>query len=157
MIGTEIVVLLAFISRFSLDRKLTDLKDEISQKQSILVANAGFEQDIRNIQDRLSAVKTLTSTQTKPLDLISFLSNALPPDVYIVSIDYSDSKLIVEAIAGTSNGFAQFLATVAGAPGVQSVDIGDIQKQTGHGIQFKVSAQISAPKAAAKAPVPAAK
>ena len=32
MIGTEVVVLLAFISRFSLDRKLTDLKEEISQK-----------------------------------------------------------------------------------------------------------------------------
>ena len=28
MIGTEIVVLLAFISRFSLDRKITDLREK---------------------------------------------------------------------------------------------------------------------------------
>ena len=39
MIGTEIIVLLAFISRFSLDRKLTDLNDEVSQKQAIIDAN----------------------------------------------------------------------------------------------------------------------
>src|SRR3989344_3425468 len=39
MILTEIIVLLAFISRFSLDRKLTDLKEEITQKQAIIETN----------------------------------------------------------------------------------------------------------------------
>ncbi len=42
MIGTEVIVLVAFISRFSLDRKLTDLREEIAQKQIILEANADF-------------------------------------------------------------------------------------------------------------------
>ena len=32
MITTEIIVLLAFISRFSLDRKNTDLTEEVTQK-----------------------------------------------------------------------------------------------------------------------------
>ncbi len=152
MIGTEIVVLLAFISRFSLDRKLTDLKEEIAQKQAILVANAGFEQDVRNVQDRLSKIRTLTTTQSKSVDLLTFLSNVLPPDVYLSTVDYSTNKLIIEAIAGTSEGFSQFLTVLSGGPGVRDVEIGDIQKQPSRGIRFKVSASIGAPPAPVKAP-----
>ena len=48
MIGTEIVVLLAFISRFSLDRKLTDLKEEVGQKQEIIEANLPFEGEVQS-------------------------------------------------------------------------------------------------------------
>lgn len=152
MIGTEIVVLLAFIARFSLDRKLTDLKEEIAQKQAILVANAGFEQDVRNIQDRLTKIKNLSAGQSKPVDLLSFLSSTLPPDTVISSLDYSANKLIVEAVAATSDGFSQFLTILAAAPNIGVLEIGDIQKQPGRGIQFKVSAQVGAPPAAAKTP-----
>ena len=145
MIGTEIVVLLAFISRFSLDRKITDLKEEIAQKQAILVANAEFEQDIHNIQNRLSQVKTVTATQTKSTDLLTYLQNTLPFDVSLVALDYANEKLIVEAAAGSTDGFSQFLTSLAGAPGVRNLDIGDIQRQPERGIQFKVSVSLAAP------------
>lgn len=146
MIGTEIIVLLAFIARFSLDRKLTDLKEEITQKQAILVANGAFEQEVKSIQNRLSNIKTLTSDQTKPADLILFLQTILPRDVYLGSIDVSSDKLIMEAVAGTTEGFSQFLTSVAGSRDIQGLEIGDIQKQPGKGITFKLSAQLGAPK-----------
>ncbi len=150
MIGTEIIVLLAFISRFSLDRKLTDLKEEISQKQAILQANTGFEQDVRNVQDQLSKIKSITTDQTKSTDLIAFLSQILPPDVYLGSIDISTNKLVVSATAGTSDGFSQFLTALSLNKTITGVEIGDIQKQPGQGIQFKLSAQIGAPPAPKK-------
>src|SRR5690349_13458879 len=72
MIGTEIVVLLAFISRFSLDRKLTDLKEEVAQKQEIIEANLPFEQDVRDLQDKLSKIKTL---KTQPFNALAILTS----------------------------------------------------------------------------------
>lgn len=144
MIGTEIVVLLAFIARFSLDRKLTDLKEEIGQKQAILVANAGFEQDVKNIQDRLAQTKTILTDQRKPTDLLAFVQTNLPLDVVLESIDYSPEKLVIEAAAGTTNGFSQFITNLTKGPGVRDVEIGDIQKQPGKGIVFKISATIGA-------------
>src|SRR3989344_871361 len=80
MIGTEIVVLLAFISRFSLDRRLTDLKEEISQKQAILEANISLEQDIRLLQDTLGKIKLTTTNQSAPLDALTLLQAVLPSD-----------------------------------------------------------------------------
>src|SRR3989344_6821603 len=78
MILTEIIVLLAFISRFSLDRKLTDLNEEISQKQAILEVNSQLEADIRAVQGQLSQVKNLISQQSAPIDILVFLQNILP-------------------------------------------------------------------------------
>ena len=62
MIGTEIVVLLAFISRFSLDRKLTDLKEEISQKIKDLegsMQTADFWQDKIKAQEVIREIGEL--------------------------------------------------------------------------------------------------
>ncbi|HCS79450.1 TPA: hypothetical protein DIV55_06990, partial [Patescibacteria group bacterium] len=36
IVSTEIIVLLAFIYRFSLDRQITDLNEEIEQKSAIV-------------------------------------------------------------------------------------------------------------------------
>src|SRR3989344_6912254 len=100
MIATEVVVLLAFISRFSLDRKLTDLKEEISQKQDIITANLSFENDIRSLQERLSSIKKLADSQRAPLEIIADLQRSLPPDVYFETLDLVDNKLTVKTIAG---------------------------------------------------------
>ncbi len=144
MIGTEIVVLLAFIARFSLDRKLTDLKEEISQKQAILVANAPFEQEVRDIQDRLGKIKSITTDESKLVSLITLVQTILPQDVYLTSLDIASEKLIIDATAGSTEGFSQFLTSLSSASDVRDVEIGDIQKQPGRGIQFKLTVQLGA-------------
>src|SRR3972149_8842018 len=68
MITTEIVVLLAFISRFSLDRKNTDLTEELTQKQAIIQANLEFERDIKSLQINLATAKKLIAEQSKPTE-----------------------------------------------------------------------------------------
>ena len=143
MIGTEIVVLLAFISRFSLDRKLTDLKEEISQKQAILEANASLEQDIRLIQDHLVKVKQTTANQSIPLDELLLLQTLLPPDVYVDTLDVTPDHLAVTAFAGTTHGFSQFLTNLGAAKQFSRVDLGDIRKNALTGIEFQFTAYLS--------------
>lgn len=143
MIGTEIVVLLAFISRFSLDRKLTDLKEEISQKQAILEANAPLEHEIRLLQDHLAKVKQITTTQSAPINIITLLKSLLPPDVYIDTLDVTADRLVVSATAGETNGFSQFLTNLQATKQFTSVDIGDVKKNPLTGIEFKFTAMLS--------------
>src|SRR3990172_5565317 len=113
MIGTEIVVLLAFISRFSLDRKLTDVNEEIAQKQAIIEANADFEKDIRALQEQLKKAKTLITAQSKPINVLSDMQTMLPADVYLESFEIANNKVTVNAIAGTTQGFSQFLTNLS--------------------------------------------
>ncbi len=142
MIGTEIVVLLAFISRFSLDRKRTDLREEIDQKQSILLANLPFENDIRKTQDSLTKIKTLLVGQTLPLDLVTIMATLLPPDVYYKSLDTTKDKIQGDVIAGTTEGFSQFLANLLATKQLANAEISDITKTPTIGIAFTFSATI---------------
>ncbi len=143
MIGTEIVVLLAFISRFSLDRRLTDLKEEVSQKQAILEANADLERDIRLLQDTLVKIKQTTANQTIPLDTLMILQTLLPANVYVESLDVATDRLSVAATAGSTNGFSQFLTNLQTAKQFSRIDIGDIKKGAFTGIEFKFTAYLA--------------
>ncbi|MEK7591973.1 MAG: PilN domain-containing protein [Patescibacteria group bacterium] len=146
MIGTEIVVLLAFISRFSLDRKLTDLKEEIGQKQQILLANTSLENEIKNTQNQLSKAKNILTEQEKPIEILTSLYSLLPPDVFLLSVELNHEKLTLRANAGTTLGFSQFLTNMKAGKNLTQVEIGDIKKKPPFGIDFLVSAQIIQPK-----------
>lgn len=143
MIGTEIVVLLAFISRFSLDRKRTDLQEEIAQKQAILEANLPFELEIRNTQDNLEKIKVLLGEQDVPVSLLKRLAAILPPDVYLKSLDITQDSLHSEAVAGTTEGFSQFLANLGATKELTKVQIADISKNSTVGITFDFNAAIT--------------
>lgn len=142
MIGTEIIVLLAFISRFSLDRKLTDLKEEFTQKQDIIEANQGFEKDFRTLQDKLSKIKTLVSQPTNPLDALIIFQTLLPQGVYLRGFDLSKDVLSVNATAGSTGSFAQFMTNLQASKFFTGIEIGDIKRDPISGIQFSFTAKL---------------
>ncbi len=150
MISTEIVVLLAFISRFSLDRKLTDLNEEISQKQEIITANLAFENEIRSIQNRIDSITSLIAVQKEPVGILSDLQRSLPPDVYFETLDLNDGKLTVKTFAGTTDGFAQFLANISANTKFSGIEVGEIKKNPITGIQFQWTTAIKPVKTAAR-------
>ena len=143
MITTEIVVLLAFISRFSLDRKNTDLTEELGQKQAIIEANLDFERDIKSLQSHLTTAKTLLADQAKPIEVINTLESLIPPDVYLSSVDISRNRLSVSATAGTTRGFAQFLSNLQSIQQIQNVMLGDIRRELTTGIEFQLTADLA--------------
>ncbi len=143
MIGTEIVVLLAFISRFSLDRKLTDLNDEISQKQDIIQANADFEQQFRDIQNQLTKIKELTGTASPLIGALQAVQSVLPAEVRLTSLEITPEKLTANASAGTSIGFSSLIANLQSSSVFKNVEIGDIRRSALSGIEFQFTAALA--------------
>lgn len=143
MITTEIVVLLAFISRFSLDRKLTDLTEEVTQKQAIIEANSSFEKQVKSIQANLARAKDLMAVQPKPIALVTLMETLLPPDVYLTSFEITTNKVTASAVAGTTGGFSQLLANLGSVKELQNVTLGDINRQAAGGIEFQFTAEIA--------------
>lgn len=143
MIGTEVVVLLAFISRFSLDRKLTDLNDEISQKQAIIEANVDFEQEFRRIQYQVTNIGQLTKAPAPMITALDTVQSLLPSDVRLESLDILPDKLTAKAVAGTSGGFSTLLANLQSTRLFKNVDIGDIKRDPLTGIHFQFTAALA--------------
>lgn len=142
MILTEVVVLGAFVSRFTLDRKLTDLKEEIAQKQAIIEANTELETQVRTVQSQIEQVKKFIDGQAQPKNTLNLVESFLPLDVYLESLDIKQNALNANATAKSTSGFAQLLANLKALKQISSVTIGSIMRTPLVGIQFDIKANI---------------
>jgi len=143
MITTEMIVLIAFISRFSLDRQLTDLKDEISQKQDIITYNQNIEITFRQTQDALNKIKVLLDLQPKPINAIQSLHTLLPPGTYFQNLSINNGKITAQVTSLTVQSFSQFLLNVNATKTIKNVEIGTIDKATSLGIQYTMEADLA--------------
>lgn len=142
MIGTEIIVLVAFVSRFSLDRKLTDLREEIGQKKIILQANQQFEDEFRRIQEVLGKFRGVLNDQQKPVAIFYTIATLLPPDVSIIFYQQDASNLDMNIAAGTTEGLTIFLARIQLVSQLKNIEVTDIKKDPLEGTQFHITAKI---------------
>ncbi len=149
MITTELIVLLAFASRFSLDRKLSDLKENISQKQEILEVNMDLEQDIRAVQTKIGTVKSLMQGQSAPVDTLVLVQTLMPAGSYLETLTIEKDKLTANITTDNSETFSSVLANFSASRNLTAVEIGKVGKQP-EGIEFVLSARISPARPGAK-------
>ncbi len=90
VIVTEIIVMMAFLSRFWLDAQNSDLNDNIDQKKAVLAASQNFEKQFKAAQERLKIFSTLTANQTDINLTLKLIVESLPPDVVLSEILISD-------------------------------------------------------------------
>lgn len=146
MIGTEIVVLLAFISRFSLDRKLTDLNEEVSQKQAIIDANHDFETEFRTLQDKLARTQTLLTAPPVANNMLAAIETMLPADTRLGSLTVTQENVVGNVVANTTSGFAQLVANLQASNIFSKVEIGDVNRSPTTGIQFTFTGTVAGAK-----------
>lgn len=140
MIATEVIVLLAFISRFSLDRKLVDLREEIDQKKIILEANQRFEQEFKQMQEKLKTAKSLLENQTDIHDLLSFIQMIIPEDSYLTELSFSGKMLRFSVISGKPESVSLLLSQIAQKQQFRSVEVSNIRKNPTKGLEFHITA-----------------
>ena len=143
MITTEIVVLLAFISRFSLDRKNTDLTEELGQKQAIIEANLDFERDIKSLQAHLTTAKILLADQAKPIEVVNILESLIPADVYLSSIRYIAQQIKHFRNRRHHERICTILSNLQSIQQIQNVMLGDIRREPTTGIVFQLTADLA--------------
>jgi len=100
VIVTEIIVMVAFLSRFWLDAQNSDLNEQIQQKQAVLVASQNFENEFNLTQKRLKIFSDLTN-QLKLSEALNKVNLSLPPDVILTNI--SITKNLIEISGNTPN------------------------------------------------------
>lgn len=141
MITTELIVLLAFASRFSLDRKLSDLKENIMEKQEILEVNVDLEQNIRGVQDKINSIKSLMNQQSVPIDTVILVHTLMPMDTHLKNLRFENGKITSDVIAESSDSFSAFLNNFSASNNLSDVEISRIGKGAS-GITFALSAKI---------------
>lgn len=109
VILTELIVILAFLSRFWLDRQLTDLNEANAGKKRQIEAAAKFEADFRKAQDQLTLYKKLTSSQLGGAQIVQEITSSLPSGVTLSSISLAEKDIVLAGNALSEEGLAGFL------------------------------------------------
>ena len=82
---TELVVILAFLSRFYFDTKVAELNDKIVQQKDVVLAMADFEKTFRLVSDRVAKADNLEKT-TSILGIYERTETLIPAGVSLLQL-----------------------------------------------------------------------
>jgi len=143
VVFTELIVILAFLARFKLDRDIADLYESIKQKQAIIASFSSFEKDFRFLGKRLFEVKNLEVKQPGTTALIEEISSITPPDVAFSSFSFSQDEMKIAGIALSEKGLGSFIAGLTSSSSFSDINLSNItQKAEDPGIRFSLTMRV---------------
>lgn len=126
VIVTELIVMGAFLSRFWLDAKNSDLNDSIKTKAAQIATQKEFEKTFRDLQGRLKIVSDL-GKENPPTSTLDKIISKTPPNVVFQNISYQESAIQIKAVSGSEIGVAQFLSNLKAEKDFKDVVLGQIE------------------------------
>ncbi|MFH0942774.1 MAG: PilN domain-containing protein [Candidatus Beckwithbacteria bacterium] len=141
VVFVELAVILAFLFRFSLDRKLTDLNEKIKQKVAVVVSFGDFEAKFRQVQQQLEVVKTAETESLKVTEVLDELSLITPMDAIYDSITINNEEVGLQGVVLSETGLATLLSKAQESQKFSGVSLEsvDSSKSNISGIIFKMT------------------
>jgi len=115
VIVTEMIVMVAFISRFWLDAKNNDLDDLLKQKRAVVDASARFEEDFRQTQVKLKVFSGMTAKAVETDRVLGVTSSYLPPEIYLTSFSLTGKDVRIRGVAPSERSVAVFIVNLNSA------------------------------------------
>jgi len=115
VIVTEMVVMMAFLSRFWLDAQNSTLNNAIKLKSAQISAQASLEKQFRGIQSKLETFNQLSQDQ-KTSDLIGKITNKVPGSVTLSGITAGEGTINIRGTSFSDYDTMQFVASLAETP-----------------------------------------
>lgn len=143
IILTETIALAAFLYRFTLDRQIIDLRDEIRANAAIVSQYESLEQDYRGIQDRIQQAGVLSKEAPMLPGLFSGIIEKGNGRVTFTSVLISVDTIRMEADASSVAALNEFVTALRSDPLIEEVSIDRIENRTSNAlISVAISAQI---------------
>ena len=134
LVVVELVVLLAFFSRFWLDARNSDLNELIRQRQAILATMTGFENDFNQLRAKTGQAEKYLSGETNLVYPLALLSQSLPPGLVAQNITSTWQPLPARAYltvkVSSPEALALFLQRVTRLKEVTEVKVSRAEKKS---------------------------
>lgn len=142
IVGTELIALGALFYRFTVDRKIIDLHDNIKREELFVKSQTKKEEQYRSLQARLENIKqTESETQSKITIMNSILKT-------LASGSFSTTNFVINqnTIALSGGAFSVFpvnslIDTLKQNPSVSSISLDELTSSD-NGVQFKLNIEL---------------
>jgi Tfp pilus assembly protein PilN len=122
VIVTEMLVMSAFLLRFWLDAKNSDLNEAISQKIAVISAYQDVENEFRLAQKKINIFAKLTQEPIKS-EKIKVISQSLPPEISLTSVSLDKDSFQIKGVSGNEQSISQFIVNLESAEEFSQVEL----------------------------------
>lgn len=145
IIGTEIIVLLAFVSRFKFDRDLIDLHDKIKQEEAIVKSLLGIETTSRSLQKRLSEISSINQGSQGVITVLLEVPTLVPTNVFLDGFTIQEKNLKIEARTLSGVGMSSFIKRLRTNGHISDISLDRVTRDEtlGGQIKFTVTATLT--------------
>lgn len=143
VIVTELVVMGAFLSRFWLDARNSDLNEELGLLKSQVIAYSSLEDDFRVYQKKISIAKTLYDESPKN-EILNEITMLIPDEITLTSFQVSNSGLQIKAVALSERSIAQFLVNLNSYSKITDVNLSQVSSSVDNSFltTFTINAKV---------------
>ena len=131
VIITELFVVAAFVSRFWLDAKNTDLTEKIQNNKLVIESFQNLEKEFKNIQERLTIYTFYSKDKGKITEAIKSVISSKPPEVTFSSITAGENDIKIGAKSVSELGIQQFVVNLNSNEKIENIKLGDISTTEG--------------------------
>ena len=141
VIFTEIVVILSFAARFTLDRQVSDLNKQLLSKDQVIKSYGTLEKDFRLAQAQIAEYSKINQ-ETNLSDVFINLTEVTPPDVIIDNLSVMPSSVAIQGSTFSQTSFNLLINNLQLSPDFFNVTVGSIEAKEANtaGLQFTISA-----------------
>lgn len=130
VILTELIALMAFLYRFSLDRQLIDIHSKIKQEQAVLDYLKNYEQTFRDIQNRISLTSNFGSAAEGKIKMLNDIVSFASPGMNFNNIYLQEDRVRVNITSNSISGISNFIKNLKAYPAIGSVIVEKIEDRT---------------------------
>ncbi len=146
VILTEVIALSAFVYRFSIDRRIVDLNDEIKDKQLILGQLERPERLYRNLQERLATASKLERSESETTNRFNDIVTLAIGRIRFNTLLVSNTEIKIDGSTPSTAQLNYFIQQLRQLPSIQTISIDKLDNKTSQGsISFVISAQLYTP------------
>ena len=141
IIMTELVVILAFLSRFKLDEDLRNLNEQINTQIGFLDSQLTKETEFIKLQKKLNLADKMLTNKLSAGEALDYIQNNLPPEVVPSKTVITKNETLLSAATLNEIAMGKLLSIFSQDPNWKSVDLTEIVGDQTYGIRFTISAK----------------
>ncbi len=131
---TELVALVAFGYRFSLDKQIVDTKDQVKQKLALVAAMNQQEQKYRNVQTRLQLIQKAEGVNTQMQSRIQAILQAIPESATLNSLSMTGGTTRIDVQFTSAISASQFVDKLRNLTDTMTTSVDKIDDKPSLGI-----------------------
>lgn len=140
---TELIVVLSFVTRFYLDRKMTDVNKQVSQKKAVIKSYADFEKDFRDLQEKAAQYEQVVQ-QENIVDTFPLLAQVIPDGINLDELVLFPDKISLSGTVISQQSLNVMINNLQISPDFSNVVVSKIEAEggtTSSGFTFSLTAR----------------